>query len=218
MFRLIKICSKKSKSGNNTSQGQEESPDLFFTVTPPTLTLWQQLHHSFRAERLSKEVPQHNKIQYVFAVFFNQTARRDPPEGRSWEQPDCFQSRKSQWKTHIFNFELFESFSCILHTFRMSTVPLWPGWTWRGALRACRKRSPSSRRSTRRSVGPMIPFACLWDGMHCCMWPLCDSRHCSGFSLQHFIGSSVSHLNTPHSTLHRHWERKKSNQRTLVLR
>lgn len=31
-------------------------------------------------------------------------------------------------------------------------MPLWPGWTWRDALRVCKRRSPSSRRSMKRYV------------------------------------------------------------------
>lgn len=35
---------------------------------------------------------------------------------------------------------------------RMLTMPLWPGWTWRDALRVCKRRSPSLRRSMKRYV------------------------------------------------------------------
>lgn len=31
-------------------------------------------------------------------------------------------------------------------------MPLWPGWTWRDALRVCKRRSPSLRRSMKRYV------------------------------------------------------------------
>lgn len=31
-------------------------------------------------------------------------------------------------------------------------MPLWPGWTWRDALRVCKRRLPSLRRSMKRYV------------------------------------------------------------------
>lgn len=49
---------------------------------------------------------------------------------------------------------------------RMLTMPLWPGWTWRDALRVCRRRSASSRRSTKRSVDPSVNSVCLQAGRH----------------------------------------------------
>ena len=73
---------------------------------------------------------------------------------------------------------LFFSISCSVCTFllfsisctytvisvfvsRMLTMPLWPGWTWRDALRACRRRLPSSRRSMKRSVDMSLNYVCL---------------------------------------------------------
>lgn len=52
-------------------------------------------------------------------------------------------------------------FSVSASVSRMLTMPLWPGWTWRDALRACRRRLPSSRRSMKRCVDLCVNSVCL---------------------------------------------------------
>ena len=106
----------------------------------------------------------------------------DSPEGGGWEQPLCFQSRTSPISIAITPLHLsaqwfypseleaesqfcFSVCVCVFVS-RMLTMPLWPGWTWRDALRVCRRRSASSRRSTKRSVDPSISSVCLQAGRH----------------------------------------------------
>lgn len=40
-------------------------------------------------------------------------------------------------------------------------MPLWPGWTWRDALRVCKRRLLSWKRSMKRLVDLTLDFACL---------------------------------------------------------
>lgn len=60
---------------------------------------------------------------------------------------------------------------------RMLTMPLWPGWTWRDALRVCKRRSPSLRRSMKRYVSVLYLQAGLSELEDCVSYTLMQSYH-----------------------------------------